>query len=85
MDKLHQQQTRISLSAIGRPTENGFCERLMRTLKEEEVYLQDDADAVEARERIGPFLEEVYTRKRVHSSLGYQTPAALEAAYYERS
>lgn len=85
VDKLHQQQTRISLSGIGRPIENGFCERLMRTLKEEEVYLQDYADEVEARERIGHFLEEVYTRKRVHSSLGYQTPAECEAAYDERS
>ena len=57
----------------------------MRTLKEEEVYLQDYADEVEACERIGHFLEEVYTRKRVHSSLGYQTPAEFEAAYYERT
>lgn len=84
VDKLQEQQTRISLSGIGRPTDNGFCERLIRTLKEEEVYLQDYADEAEARERIGHFLEEVYTRKRVHSSLGYQTPAEYEAAYYER-
>lgn len=81
VDKLQEQQAQISLSAIGRPTENGFCERLMRTWKEEEVYLQDYADEVEARERIGHFLEEVYTRKRVHSSLGYQTPDEFEGAY----
>jgi hypothetical protein len=34
----NRQQTRISLSGIGRPTENGFGQRLMRTLKEEEGY-----------------------------------------------
>src|SRR5579875_1052422 len=59
VDKLQEQQTRIRLSGIGRPTENGFCERLMRTLKEEEVSLQDYADEVESRERIGHFWDEV--------------------------
>jgi transposase InsO family protein len=51
VDKLHQQPTQISLSRIGRPTENGFCERLMRTLKEEEVYWQDYADEVAPSEK----------------------------------
>lgn len=83
VSKLQEQQTQISLAGIGRPTENGFCERLMRTLKEEEVYLHDYADEAEACQRIGHFLEEVYTQKRVHSSLGYQTPAEFEARYHE--
>jgi transposase InsO family protein len=73
--------TAISLSGIGRPTENGYCERLIRTLKEEEVYLNDYQDEADARERIGHFLEEVYMHKRVHSSLGYATPAEYEAAW----
>ncbi len=83
LDKLQQHQTRISLSAVGRPTENGFCERFMRTLKEEEVYLHDYADEAEARERIGHFLEDVYTQKRVHSALAYRTPAEFEEAYWQ--
>ncbi|MCD6506946.1 integrase core domain-containing protein, partial [Candidatus Poribacteria bacterium] len=54
------------------------AERLIRTLKEEEVYLNEYEDIQEARERIGYFLEEVYMKKRVHSALGYLTPLEFE-------
>jgi putative transposase len=76
---LETQGTQISMAAVGRPTENAFAERLIRTLKEEEVYLHDYEDYDDAYEHIGRFLEEVYMTKRVHSSLDYLTPAEFEA------
>ncbi len=78
---LHTAAIAISMADIGKPTQNAFAERLMRTLKEEEVSLHDYQDITEARARIGHFLDDVYMTKRVHSSLGYQTPAEFEAAY----
>ncbi len=71
----------ISMAAVGKPTQNAFAERLMRTLKEEEVSLHDYRDLDDARTRIGRFLDDVYMTKRIHSSLGYRTPAEFEAAY----
>lgn len=71
----------LSLSSIGRPTENGYCERVMRTLKEEEVSMQEYESVGEARERIGRFLMAVYNDRRIHSSLGYLTPSEFETAH----
>lgn len=73
--------TQISMAAVGRPTENAYAERLIRTLKEEEVYLNDYEDYDDAYRRIGHFLDDVYTIKRVHSALGYLTPAEFEALH----
>jgi putative transposase len=71
--------TQISMAAVGRPTENAYAERLIRTLKEEEVYLHEYEDYDDAYQHLGQFLEEVYMTKRVHSSLDYLTPAEFEA------
>jgi transposase InsO family protein len=70
----------ISMAAVGRPTDNAIAERFRRTLKEEEVYLHDYRDIADARASIGRFLDEVYQTKRIHSALGYLTPAEFEAA-----
>ena len=68
----------ISVARRGCPWENGYAERLIRTLKEEEVYLNAYDDIHEARARIGHFITQVYNHKRPHSALEYLTPVEFE-------
>lgn len=81
-DLLKAADVHISMAAVGKPEENGFAERLMRTIKEEEVDLSEYTDFHAAYQRLGRFLEDVYTRKRIHSALGYLTPAEFEAHWH---
>jgi len=75
---LKEHDIEISITRSGCPWENGYAERLIRTLKEEEVYLNDYQDIHEARDRIGHFITQVYHQKRPHSALGYLTPMEFE-------
>jgi transposase InsO family protein len=67
-----------SMAAVGKPEENPYAERVIRTIKEEEVYLSDYQDYHDALKQIGPFLDDVYNYKRIHSALGYLTPREFE-------
>jgi transposase InsO family protein len=78
---LQRRQVQISMAEVGEPTQNGYAERLMRTIKEEEVDLSEYRDYAEARSLIGRFLDDVYMHKRIHSSLGYLTPAEFAAQW----
>jgi putative transposase len=71
----------ISMAAVGEPRENGYAERLMRTIKEEEVQLTEYHDLADARRQLGRFLDRVYNRKRIHSALGYLTPVEFETQW----
>jgi transposase InsO family protein len=82
---LQAHQVQISMAGVGKPEENGYAERLMRTIKEEEVELSEYNDLDDARQQIGQFLEEVYMTKRIHSALGYATPAEFEALWQASS
>jgi transposase InsO family protein len=80
-DLLQKYGVQISMAAQGKPEENGYAERLMRTIKEEEVDLSEYNDFADAAKQIGRFIEDVYMTKRIHSALGYLTPAEFEAAW----
>jgi putative transposase len=70
--------SQISMASVGEPEENGYAERLMRTIKEEEVDLSEYEDFADALRQLGRFLDDVYNVKRIHSSLGYLTPSEFE-------
>jgi transposase InsO family protein len=79
--RLEEAGARISMASVGNPYENAKAESFFRTLKMEEVYLKDYQGFEEAHENIGEFIEEVYNRKRLHSSLGYLPPVEFEAQH----
>jgi transposase InsO family protein len=71
----------ISMTAVGAPKENAQAERVIRTLKEEEINLQEYGCFGEAEREIGHFIEDVYNRKRLHSALGYRPPSEYEEIF----
>ena len=72
----------ISMADVGQAWQNGYAERLIRTIKEEEVDLSDYQNYTDAYKQIGRFLNDVYMYKRIHSSLGYLTPAEFESRWF---
>jgi len=68
----------ISCSAKGNPYDNAFAESFMKTLKENEVYMWNYETFLDVYERVPFFIEEIYNKKRLHSSLGYLTPEEFE-------
>ena len=81
VEMLQDAGVQVSMAAVGQPSENGYAERLMRTIKEEAVDLSEYRNYHDAYQQIGRFLDEVYTHKRIHSSLDYLTPAEFESQW----
>ncbi len=83
VELLRERGVAISMAEVGQAWQNGYAERLMRTIKEEEVALTEYQDFHDAYSQIERFLEEVYQHKRIHSALGYLTPAEFEQSWRE--
>src|ERR1700726_3995642 len=66
----------ISMDGKGRCMDNIFVERLWRSLKYEEVYLNAYESVAEAKAGIGAWLS-FYNDERQHQSLGYLTPRQI--------
>ena len=75
---LREHGIQISMSRKANPWDNAACESFMKTLKWEEVDRIEYRDLAHARSRIGEFLETIYNRERLHSSLGYRPPVEFE-------
>jgi putative transposase len=78
---LKSHNIQISMSDKGEPTQNPYVESFFKTLKVEEVYMFEYETTEDARNSIYRFIEIVYTKKRLHSSLGYAPPEEFEARF----
>jgi len=78
---LKNQGIKISMSDKGKPTQNPYAESFFKTLKVEEIYMFEYETTEDARNSIYRFIEIVYAKKRLHSSLGYMPPYEFEARF----
>jgi len=73
VDILVEKGISISMDGKGRSIDNIVIERFWRSLKYEDVYLQNYNTLKEARAGIGKYIE-LYNKERLHSALDYDTP-----------
>jgi len=75
-ERLATRGVAISMDGRGRALDNVFVERLWRSVKQEEVYLNDYQDGWEAEESLSAYFH-FYCHERIHQSLNYRTPAEV--------
>ncbi len=77
---LRKRQMIPSMSRPANPYDNASCESFMKTLKREEIHVNDYRDLDDLRTNIQAFIEQYYNRLRLHSALGYRPPEEFEQA-----
>lgn len=76
VERLERENIQVSMDGRGRCFDNIFVERLWRSVKYEEVYLNDYGTVGEARSGLGRYFP-FYNGERLHEALAYQTPSAV--------
>ena len=85
VEELRENGFHISCSEKGNPYDNAWTESFMKTLKVNEVYMWEYKTYLDVLDRVPYFIEEVYNKKRPHSSLGYLSPEEFEKREREGS
>ena len=76
LERLRTAEVNISMDGRGRALDNIFTERLWRTVKYEEVYLNDYETPRQARQRLAQYFQ-FYNDERPHQALDDLTPAEV--------
>lgn len=79
IDILKHNNIKISMDGKGCATDNICIERFWRTIKYEEIYLNEYKNIKELQKAIAKYIDS-YNKKRLHSSIGYKTPNEV---YYQ--
>lgn len=79
VELLRSETIRISMDGKGRALDNIFVERFFRTIKYEDIYLNEYTNPRSLRRGINQYIR-FYNEQRPHKSLGYRCPAE----YYQQ-
>lgn len=82
-DLLAKHGFRCSMSRKGDCWDNAPVESFFGTLKQELVFHQRYRARQQARQSLFDYIERFYNRRRLHSKLGYLSPAQFEEAYFK--
>jgi transposase InsO family protein len=80
-DQLRKLGVTISKSRKGDCWDNAVAESFFATLKRELLSRTQWAGPLEVRDAVFEYIETFYNRRRLHSTLGYKTPAQVESEY----